>query len=120
MAFTPIAIRRNQPKVQASDSCSLGIVSSATFNPGEKTHTSQTGSVDSLVIAKASARNPTNKPSMAGKTQRKSGRSDIPMNCNKTLNPCRSRRAPEDVSQACQLLVFGMKRFRSLAHYTVS
>ncbi len=46
------------------------MTSSAVFRPGEKSKTNETGRVDSLVIAQASATNPTNKPSMAGKTQR--------------------------------------------------
>src|SRR5208282_1275029 len=85
MALTPIAMRRNHPNVQARDLCAAGIMNSATFKPGEKRDTSKTGRLDSLGTAQASARNPTNKPAMAGKIKRKNMRCGIRKDCIKTL-----------------------------------
>src|SRR5580692_2352676 len=85
MALTPTAMRRNQPNVQARDSCTAGMASSAIFRPGEKRHTNETGMDDSLVIAHASARNPTSKPSIAGRTQRKNIGCGIRTHCIKGL-----------------------------------
>src|SRR5580704_8740820 len=83
MAFPPMAILRNQPKVQASDSCVEGITSSAIFRPGEKRETSHPGAVASFGTAQANTRKPASKPSTAGKTQRKNGRFGIRTDCIK-------------------------------------
>src|SRR5580692_3965323 len=93
MALTLMAMRRNQPKVQARDSWAAGMTNSATFRPGEKRETSETGIVDSLVMAQASARNPTSKPSMAGKIQRKNECFGIRRDSIKTYGVRRSRHA---------------------------
>jgi hypothetical protein len=78
-----MAILRNQPKVQASDSCVEGITSSAIFRPGEKRETSHPGAAASFGTAQASARKPASKPSTAGKTQRKNERLGMRTDCIK-------------------------------------
>ena len=90
MALTPMAIRRNQPNVHARDSCAAGITSSAILRPGEKKETPQAGIVDSLVLAHASARNPTNEPAAAGKTSRKKMRCGMRMD---SIKPPGNRRS---------------------------
>jgi len=87
-----MAMRRNQPKVQARDACVEGMISSAIFRPGEKRETSQTGTADSLGTAQASARNPTRMPSMAGKTKRKNERCCIRSDSTKSHGGGRDKR----------------------------
>src|SRR5271156_7148393 len=75
-----MAMRRNQLKVQASDSWLPGMTSSAIFNPGEKRETTGTGRFDSFGTIQASARKPTRKPSKAGNTRRTKGGRSIKRN----------------------------------------
>src|SRR6267378_672818 len=62
-----MAMRKNQPNVQAIDLWVSGMMNSASFKPGEKRVISGAGTCDSTGTAMASARNPAITASMASK-----------------------------------------------------
>jgi hypothetical protein len=79
--FAAMAMRKNQPKVQAMDlPVSVGAMSSASFKPGENSAITQGRSCGSTGIAIAKARNPNARLSTANRIRR-SGR-DCPMSAD--------------------------------------
>ena len=120
MAFPPIAILRNHPKVQASDSCVEGITSSAIFRPGEKREITHPGAAASFGTAQASARKPVSKPSTAGKTQRKNGDFGIRTDCIKGLPASAVLARKVCLAWRERRAFCTLKRFPSFRHYACS
>src|SRR5882762_10316382 len=78
-----MAMRRNQPKVQAIDLWVSGMMSSASFKPGEKRAIRGEGTCASTGTATASARKPAAKLSPASKRKRNSPRCGIAGHSNR-------------------------------------
>src|SRR6267142_5759991 len=78
-----MAMRRNQPKVHAIDLWVSGMMSSASFKPGEKRAIRGAGTWGSMGTATASARRPAAKLSPTSKRKRKSPRCGIAWNSNR-------------------------------------
>src|SRR5260370_20886036 len=78
-----MAMRRNQPKVQAKDLPDTGVMNSASFRQGEKRAISSAGTCGSMGTAMASAKNPAIKPSTANRTKRSSLRWGIAVDSNR-------------------------------------
>src|SRR5882724_3684824 len=78
-----MAMRRNQPKVQAIDLWVSGMMSSASFKPGEKRTITGAGTCGSIGTATASARKPAARLRPASKRKRNSPRCGIAWNSNR-------------------------------------
>src|SRR5882672_12839245 len=78
-----MAMRRNQPKVHAIDLWVSGMMSSASFKPGEKRAIRGAGTCGSMGTATARARKPAARLSPASKRKRNSPRCGIAWNSNR-------------------------------------
>src|SRR6266436_2286180 len=78
-----MAMRRNQPKVQAIDLWISGMMSSASFKPGEKRAIRGAGTCGSMGTATASARKPAARLSPASKRKRNKLRCGIAGDSNR-------------------------------------
>ena len=72
-----MAMRRNQPNVQAKDFPVCGVTNSASFRPGEKRAISGAGACGSMGTAMARARNPAMRLSPESTSKRKKPRCGI-------------------------------------------
>src|SRR3989449_5717826 len=72
-----MAMRRNQPKVQAKDLPDSGVTNSASFRPGEKRPITGATICGSIGTAMASARKPATRLSPASRRKRKNARCGI-------------------------------------------
>src|SRR6266852_3259122 len=82
-----MAMRRNQPKLQAKDLPVSGVTNSASFRPGEKSAISAAGICCSMGTAIARARKPAIRPSTANKRNRNSLRRGIAVDSNMRIPP---------------------------------
>src|SRR6266849_51261 len=78
-----MAMRRNQPKLQAKDLPVSGVTNSASFRPGEKSAISAAGICCSMGTAIARARKPAIRPSTASERNRNSLRWGIAVDSNR-------------------------------------
>src|SRR5260370_39526771 len=78
-----MAMRRNQPKLQAKDLLVSGVTNSASFRPGEKSAIRAAGTCCSMGTAMARARKPASRPSTANKRNRNSLRWGIAVDSNR-------------------------------------
>src|SRR5260370_3785468 len=78
-----MAMRRNQPKLQAKDLLVSGVTNSASFRPGEKSAIRAAGTCCSMGTAMARARKPAIRPSTASKRNRNSLRWGIAVDSNR-------------------------------------
>src|SRR6266566_8549507 len=78
-----MAMRKNQPKVQAIDLWVSGMMSSASFRPGENRAISGAGTCGSMGTAMARARKPATRPSPASRIKWNSPRCGITANSSR-------------------------------------